>query len=1100
MSNQPQEQSYVDVKLLDCSRRASVEYVSGNEVNNAVFTNKLNSGIQLDVGDTINIHSAIISERGAGGKTIELKGDRIDNVSIPNITTATTYRENDFYLDSGYRDSLAKYDSIVYNSSTFEKQLDDNQVHLTLQYYKTTNGENCFSLPRLFAYGHSKKKNYDIYMADDCNSEGATLTSLGNGLFCESDYQRDRNASAVWADTVEALFNGEIAKVRQDGTKFTIFVRHGATYLNKDTTLPATPSITGSCNANGSIDPAVDTYIPYRELKTITIPKGRRSADFIAETFSQSLQNASDLDIYQYFKTPNQPSASQVYDNQGIIGATYKTDTFKPFLCANGSTFNSSNFKEAMTYDNNASIGEVSQERLDWLNNFTFVAFKRPEFVISGRENWLKNNAYGGINYTHITHVSNDEEGDILSKKMTIEFDQLYNDANCYLLSRWIKTQELYPELWDLRNISNPYHSRIAVDTEARNTKGFHGVGVNFILIDIPDPLYLISIDVPGQYIIKREVTITNASFTPNTVTVISTLESAPGEQRLYINGKTNSSIPEGTELDIVITDTYRKPTIDNTRFLHIDMVQANANSSKTLTPDRTEFGSDMYYNPATGGTSGNASKLIEYNSFSQCLFFTYLKEDENKFYENPQYNDNTKQLSYGVFLKGPNGKIMITTESLGGPPAHFYNASGYFIGGEAPVQDSQYAEPRYIRHIGYDPHFTAYGNAAIGLYTPSLEDDKAHNFSIGLNTLDANGSYANASDFDNLGQIVNETYLGSSEPKLTYDTSKDRFGFTDFYTPEYLGNEGGAGDDTASNPVRDGKAKVYKINKRLLRQNFAPGMGPYLLKRDQTVNKIDGTSPVSASGGTFDLPNKNIYPMSIIDSHSGIAIESFGISESKWERSLMGILGFSYESLQSPISASNTMQKRVNTFNQNKLNKVTTQGQIEVGDTLIYNQNIFGAIMYKPNIFCSGGIRNRQTNPTKNSTYTWSSPITLDTDSITLTGDFVPKSMLSPFFSIRSDLIDDTSAYFGSVDSGQNLPVMGIVMKNYNSGDYVYGEESSVQFTVTKPKVLTSITTSITDPDGSYSTVDDSSAVIYKIQKNKSYPINLVQQLFGKK
>ena len=157
MSNQPQERSYVDVKLLDCSRRASVEYVSGNEVNNAIFTNKLNSGIQLDVGDTINIHSAIISERGAGGKTIELKGERIDNVSIPNITTATTYRENDFYLDSGYRDSLAKYDSIVYNSSTFEKQLDDNQVHLTLQYYKTTNGENCFSLPRLFAYGHGKK-------------------------------------------------------------------------------------------------------------------------------------------------------------------------------------------------------------------------------------------------------------------------------------------------------------------------------------------------------------------------------------------------------------------------------------------------------------------------------------------------------------------------------------------------------------------------------------------------------------------------------------------------------------------------------------------------------------------------------------------------------------------------------------------------------------------------------------------------------------------------------------------------------------------------------------------------------------------------------
>ena len=100
MSNQPQEQSYVDVKLLDCSRRASIEYTSGNEANNAIFTNKLNSGIQLDVGDTINIHSAIVSERGAGGKTIELKGDYLDTVSIAGVATKAvlTSQRNQTYL------------------------------------------------------------------------------------------------------------------------------------------------------------------------------------------------------------------------------------------------------------------------------------------------------------------------------------------------------------------------------------------------------------------------------------------------------------------------------------------------------------------------------------------------------------------------------------------------------------------------------------------------------------------------------------------------------------------------------------------------------------------------------------------------------------------------------------------------------------------------------------------------------------------------------------------------------------------------------------------------------------------------------------------
>ena len=1094
MSNQPQEQSYVDVKLLDCSRRSSIEYTSGNEANNAIFTNKLNSGIQLDVGDTINIHSAIVSERGAGGKTIELKGERIDNINIKNITTSTIYKEDNYFLSDGYRNAILNYDAITYNSSTFEKQLNDNQVHLTIQYYKTTNGENCFSLPRLYGQ-RSEQTPRQIYEAHDSILQGTTVTQLTNGGFCESDYQRDRDAASPYND--HRMLNQELAKVRQDGTKYTVFVRYGTTYINENTTVPKVPDLIVNCNANGSIDPAVATYLNYRELKTITIPPGRRSADFIAETFTNSLQNASTLDTYEYFHTPNQPSGTTVYDNQGVVSATYKTDTYKPFMCSNGSTFSSVTFNEVKTYDDNAQEGtsekEVNQKRLDWINNFTFVAFKRPEFVIDGRRQWLQNEAYGGQNYTYITHINQDEFGLGDYRKTTIEFSQPYSDINCQYLAVWLKTQELYPELWDIRNASNPYHERTQFEVRGLNTNNLTNAGAGSIVIDIPNPSDLISLDVSEQYFLKRVVTITSASFTPNTVRVIETFDGTAGEQRLYLSGVTNTDIPADTEIDITITDTLVKPLIDNSRFLHLDMIQAYDNASKDIAVDRKEFGSDMYYK--TDDIADNASNIIQYNTHSEPLFFTYRKEDENTFYADPQYNDTTKQLSYGAFLKGPNGNIMITTENLGGIPERFYNVSQFFIGGLEAVTDLQYDDIKYRRHIGYDPHFTAYGNAAIGLWTPSSNPDLTDNFRIGLNAKNADGEYS-LGTFHRLGRLINETYLGSSEPKLTYDTTKDRFGFSDFYTPEYLGNEGGAGEDEKDNAIRDGKAKVYKINKRLLRQNYAPGMGPYAQPDSQFVRPVLGNENAS-SKKEFDLPQKNIYPMSIIDSHSGIAIESFGISESKWDRSLMGILGFGYDTLQSPISKDNTMQKRVNTFNQNKLNKVTTQGEIKVGDTLIYNQNIYGAIMYKPNIFSSGGIVDAKATK---KTYTWSSPITLDTGSITLTGDNVPKSMLSPFFSIRSDLIDDTSAYFGSVDSGQNLPVMGIVMKQYNSGDYVYGEESSVQFTVTKPKVLTSITTSITDPDGSYSRVDDSSAVVYKIQKNKSYPINLLQQLFGKK
>ena len=444
---------------------------------------------------------------------------------------------------------------------------------------------------------------------------------------------------------------------------------------------------------------------------------------------------------------------------------------------------------------------------------------------------------------------------------------------------------------------------------------------------------------------------------------------------------------------------------------------------------------------------------------------------------------------------------ITFITESIGGVPKSYYNGSGFFIGGLEKVGNASYELPKYKRFIGYDLHFSAYGNSAIGLWTPSATPDFAENTQVALLPLNSKDVNINGSVIR--AEVINKTYIGSSNPKLVYDNIKDRFGWSDFYTPEYQGNYGGAGDvvngsGVPSNPIVDGSAIVYKINKRLRKQSCCPGMGPYLDFQDITIKTTRG-------GGTglnkvsFDLPSKNIFPFSIMDCHSGICISDFGIDEDQWEDSLMGILGFSYEQLQSEISQKNTMQNRVNTFNKNKLNKVTTQGIIKAEDTLIYNQNIFGGIMYKPNIFTSVVITD-QPNQVPGDTFQYTVPVNILTSSMIITADNVPKQMLNPFFSIRSDLIDDTSAYLGSRDSGQTLPTMGTVLKNYNSGDYFYGQDEGITFTVTKPKIITSITTSINEPDGSFCRLDDSSAVIYKINKKQMYPINLVQQLFGKK
>ena len=997
--------SYVDTELIECSRRSSVESLSGNNDNNAIFTNKLGNGVKLNVGDTISIHSAIINERGAGSETIELKGNIIGE-SNKTYTNIQDFTIKDDYLDSGYINVLNRVDAQEIGDDTKTLDLKDNQVHMTIEYYKATNGENCFSLPRRFVTNNTTDKT-DLYNELDCFEAGAPFRPQRNGTIVEVDYSRDRNASSPWASTW--INNRELLKVRQDGTKYLIFVRQGATFYNVNGSVEIIDPILGPVeiganvdaflNGNGSLDPCYGVYRPYKELKTIEIPKGRRSANFISETFTNSLQNASNLEGYDLWFNQNNPSTSLVWSNQGVLAGVYKTSTFKPFNCATGSKFRESYMNESFTFNYNAS--KVTQNILDWFNNFQYIGFKRPDFVLAGRENLPQNYLTLKPQY-RVYRVNNDSS--VGRTKMKISINASYTQSNCEKFSNWFKTQKLYPEFWDFRNSSGKYYNN-------------------------------------------------SVKLTPN-----------------------------------------------NSRFLHIDMVQAYDNASKTLAVDRNELGSDCYYGNASTDIVADLSSIIKYDTPSEPLFITFIPDDEDSFYTNPIYDGENKKLSYGCMAKGPDDSIQFITEGVGGVPEGYYNASGFFIGGWEAVGNASYTDSKYTRYIGYDFHFTAYGNAGIGLWTSSFAPDFADNTRIGFSRLTANGT----EQFDVNGSrdtVINQVYIGSSNPKLTYDPTKDRFGFTDFYTPEYLGNRGGAGDNGTLNPVKEGTALVYKINKRLRKQAFCPGMGPYTGLTDITITQTYKNASGQKGANVkvdFDLPNKNIYPFSIMDCHSGICISDFGINEKTWDNSLMGILGFSYSQLQSPVSIDNTIQNRVNTFNQNKLNKVTTQAIIKAEDTLIYNQNIFGGIMYHPEILSTVYINNKiNASPPINQ---WNPPLNIETTSLTLTAEGVPKSMLNPFFSIRSNIIDDTSAYLGSVDSGQNLPTMGTILKNYNSGDYFYGEESSVTFTVTKPKTITSITTSINDPDGSFCRVDDSSAVIYKIQRNKQYPVNLFEEFMKKK
>ena len=976
-------QGYVDTEIVECSRLSSIDSRSGNNENNAIFTNQLGSGIQLSVGDTVSVQTAMISEIGAGSETIELKGKSLGIRQKFKYSKVTDYRWTNYvpptrvnYVQTQFIENVEE-----------EIELQDNEANLLISYYKTLNAENCFSLPRRFHHRGTKSFAAGVNRGlPDSYLAGAPIHQIVNGQFIEEDYYRDRNASSIY--TTNPRTNRQLYKIRQDGSKYTVFAREKTFFNINSNNFPENPSIPR--DQNGSIDPALDVYNRYVEKKQVVIPAGRRSADFIAESITRQLQRGSDLKPITHQFTPDNPDGIYVVDNQQVVGSTYETDTFKLFTCVNASVFSETNYN---TLKNAHSGTVITQPMLDWYSGFQYIAVKRPDFIEKGRETRV----LGGFN-TDETRVANVSPSNSSTDRLTasIELSYPYTEENCSRFSQFFKIQEVYPEFWDVsKNSSSPYYQ-----------------------------------------------------------------------------AKTGASnIPVG---EVLITS-------DNSRMLHLDMIQVYDNGSEK----RNRFGSDCY-NP-----TANSKQSIP----SAPLFFVYDKSTENIFYGNPEYTPSTTKLSYGAFTKGPNGNIQINTRGVGGIPLSYYSTLGFFVGNQlVPDYSGLFSK----RHMGYDYHFNAYGNAAVGLSNGLTATDPYGTTVTAYRNHGVNGALSNGvvvPKYTNYSEMLNKYYMGATSPTLGYDTSKDRFGWTNMYTPERQGNTGGAGYDNGTGQANPNSGTaVYKINKRLRDQAFAPGMQPYTLPINASIQTAGGIKKIS-----FDMPSQAVYPYSVMDSHSGIFINSFGFDEKNWNNGLFSILGFSYEQLQSPLTSLNVPQRRINTDNMDKLHVMTTEADVIAKDVILYDQNVFGANMEHPVINPSVLLHFDEIVPPPHSNLTWTSPINIDAPSNIITASRVPLQMLRPFYSIRSNLIDDTSAYLGSEDSGINLPVMSVVSKSTTGGDFFIDSTGTVIFTITKPKVVTSITTAICDPDGSFARVDDRSSIIYKIQKNRNYPIDLLSTMFKK-
>ena len=68
---------------MDCNRAQAVNKDSSNT---SIWTNNVSSGIRLDPGDTVSVHSAFINEIGSGADTIEFLGNYLTTTSLSYTT------------------------------------------------------------------------------------------------------------------------------------------------------------------------------------------------------------------------------------------------------------------------------------------------------------------------------------------------------------------------------------------------------------------------------------------------------------------------------------------------------------------------------------------------------------------------------------------------------------------------------------------------------------------------------------------------------------------------------------------------------------------------------------------------------------------------------------------------------------------------------------------------------------------------------------------------------------------------------------------------------------------------------------------------------
>ena len=99
-----------------------------------------------------------------------------------------------------------------------------------------------------------------------------------------------------------------------------------------------------------------------------------------------------------------------------------------------------------------------------------------------------------------------------------------------------------------------------------------------------------------------------------------------------------------------------------------------------------------------------------------------------------------------------------------------------------------------------------------------------------------------------------------------------------------------------------------------------------------------------------------------------------------------------------------------------------------------------------------------------------------------------LPSKLDYSYLIVYSNIVPNTQ-FYGGANGQQKIPAMAYVSRNYSTGDFFFGQETSWSYIVDKEFILTEFDVNITLPNGLPAPIEDNSSIIYKITKPKVLP-----------